>query len=94
MLYGVGSGTGAAADCLLLYRALSIGRMNVVAPVSAAVAAVVPVLVGLLMGERPTSAALLGVLPGPRRGRRGEPSPGVSDPTSTAPEPARWRPPD
>jgi uncharacterized membrane protein len=61
LLYGFGSGLGAAGGLLLLYRALSVGRMNVVAPVSAAVAAAVPVLVGLVLGERPAAAALLGV---------------------------------
>jgi uncharacterized membrane protein len=59
--YGFGSGLGAAAGLLLLYRALSVGRMNVVAPVSAAVAAAVPVLTGLALGERPAAAALIGV---------------------------------
>ena len=61
LLYGLGSGVGAAAGLLLLYRALSVGRMNVVAPVSAAVAAAVPVLTGLALGERPAVAALAGV---------------------------------
>src|SRR3954471_10256450 len=44
LLYGLGSGAGAAFGLLLLYRAMAVGRMNVVAPVSAAIAAALPVL--------------------------------------------------
>jgi uncharacterized membrane protein len=42
LLFGIGAGFGAAGGLLFLYRAMSVGRMNVVAPVSAAVAAAVP----------------------------------------------------
>ena len=48
LLAGVGSGTGTG----FLYRGFSSGRMGVVAPVSAVGAALVPVLVGTLAGER------------------------------------------
>lgn len=49
VLGGVGSGAG----LVFLYRGLSAGRMGVVAPVSAVGAALVPVLFGLVGGERP-----------------------------------------
>jgi len=58
---------GAAAGCVgplavgLLYRGLALGRMSVVAPVTAVVAAVVPFTWGLLQGERPSAIALVGV---------------------------------
>ncbi len=58
---------GAAAGCVgpvavgLLYRGLAIGRMSVVAPVTAVVAAVVPFGWGLAQGERPSTTALVGV---------------------------------
>jgi drug/metabolite transporter (DMT)-like permease len=45
----------------LLYRGLALGRMSVVAPVVAVVAASVPVAAGLGLGERPGAAALGGV---------------------------------
>jgi uncharacterized membrane protein len=48
VLAGLGSGLGTG----FLYRGLAAGRMSVVAPVSAVGAAVVPVLVGTLGGER------------------------------------------
>lgn len=56
-LAGVGVGAGAG----FLYRGLSAGRMGVVAPVSAVGAALLPVLVGLGTGERPSAITWLGV---------------------------------
>ncbi|MDQ3662561.1 MAG: DMT family transporter [Actinomycetota bacterium] len=55
---GVGSGVGAA----FLYRGLASGRMSVVAPLSAVAAALLPVVVGYISGERPTLVTWLGVL--------------------------------
>lgn len=57
-LAGVGSGTGGA----FLYRGFAAGRMGVVAPVSAVGAALLPVGVALLTGERPDLLVWLGVL--------------------------------
>jgi drug/metabolite transporter (DMT)-like permease len=58
LLAGVGSATGS----IYLFRGLSRGRMGLVAPVSAVGAAVLPVLVGVALGERPSWLAWLGVL--------------------------------
>lgn len=55
---GVGNGFGTA----FLYRGLSSGRMGVVAPVSGVGAVVVPVLVGLGAGERPSALVWVGVV--------------------------------
>jgi drug/metabolite transporter (DMT)-like permease len=57
-LSGLGSGLGSA----FLYRGLAAGRMGVVAPVSAVGAAVVPVVVGVATGERPTALVWLGIV--------------------------------
>ncbi len=57
-LAGVGNGLGAG----FLYRGLSLGRMGVVGPVSAVGAASLPVLAGLLGGERPEALVWLGIL--------------------------------
>lgn len=59
-----GAAGGAAGGLALsaFYRALSSGAMTVVAPTTAIVSAVVPVIVGLLMGERPSSTALIGIV--------------------------------
>ena len=58
LLAGVGSGVGTG----FLYRGFSSGRMSVVAPVSAVGAAVLPVLVGAVAGERPGTLVWIGVL--------------------------------
>jgi len=57
-LSGVGSGLGTA----FLYRGLANGRMSVVAPLSAVGAAALPVLVGVVTGERPSALAWLGIV--------------------------------
>jgi drug/metabolite transporter (DMT)-like permease len=57
-LSGIGSGLGTA----FLYRGLANGRMSVVAPLSAVGAAALPVLVGLVTGERPSALAWLGIV--------------------------------
>lgn len=44
-----------------LYRGLAIGQMGQVAPVAAVIGAVVPVVWGLVRGERPGPAALVGI---------------------------------
>jgi drug/metabolite transporter (DMT)-like permease len=56
-LAGVAGTVGIGA----LYRGLAIGRMGVVAPISAT-AVMVPVVVGLASGERPTSVQAAGMV--------------------------------
>jgi len=56
---------GGACGCLgvvLLYRGLASGRMAVVSPISAVVAAIVPVIGGLVSGERSGLLAVLGIV--------------------------------
>jgi drug/metabolite transporter (DMT)-like permease len=50
-----------AAGVGLLYKGLSVGRMSVVAPVTALLAAAVPVVAGYAEGERPGPAAVVGM---------------------------------
>lgn len=57
LLAGLGNGLGTA----FLYRGLASGRMGVVAPVSAIGAVLVPVVVGLLLGERPGVVVWIGI---------------------------------
>ena len=58
LVAGVANGVGTG----FLYRGLSSGRMGVVAPVSGVGAAVVPVAVGVLTGERPSALVWVGIL--------------------------------
>lgn len=63
LLAGLGTGMGTG----FLYRGFASGRMSVVAPVSGVGAAVVPVLVGALAGERLSAMVWTGIalaLPG------------------------------
>jgi drug/metabolite transporter (DMT)-like permease len=47
---------------VLLYRVLAIGPMSVVAPLTAVLSALVPVVVGVVRGERPGVVAVIGVV--------------------------------
>ena len=64
MLWGVSAALTGGVGVALLYRALAIGRMAVVAPTTAVCAVAIPVLVSVLLGERPGPAAVAGILLG------------------------------
>ncbi|MBI4259974.1 MAG: DMT family transporter [Actinobacteria bacterium] len=55
---GVCGGLGVAS----LFRGLAMGRMSAVAPVTAVVTAAVPIVTGIVLGERPGPGALAGVV--------------------------------
>lgn len=61
LLWGTLAGAAGGAGIPLLYRALAAGPMNVVAPLVALTSSVVPVLVGTLLGERPSATAWVGI---------------------------------
>ena len=69
MIAGVCQLAGIAA----LYRALAIGTMSVISPISASGAAVLPVIVGVAAGERPGRASGRGDGGGVRRRRARDP---------------------
>ena len=56
------AGAGSATGSIFLFRGLARGRMGVVAPISAVGAAALPVLVGVLLGDRPPWSVWVGVL--------------------------------
>jgi drug/metabolite transporter (DMT)-like permease len=60
-LWAAGVGGLGLLGLMAFYRALAIGTMSVVAPISATGVAI-PVLVGLLSGERPGSLQIAGML--------------------------------
>lgn len=62
LVWGAVGGIGGGSGVVLLYRGLAIGRMAIVAPTAAVGGAVIPVVVGLALGERPPALALVGVL--------------------------------
>ena len=61
VVIGAIGGLGGAAGVGLLYQALAIGPMSVVAPVTALLAAAVPVVAGVASGERPGLGATVGM---------------------------------
>jgi drug/metabolite transporter (DMT)-like permease len=61
IVIGIAAGIVGMVAVALFYRGLAIGRMGMVAPVTAVVSAIVPVGWGLAFGERPSALALVGV---------------------------------
>ncbi len=60
--WGAAAGLAGGIGVALLYRALAIGVMSVIAPVTAVCAVLIPLIVGVALGERPTVPAMLGVV--------------------------------
>lgn len=60
-LYGAIAGVCGAIGIVLLYHALSIGKMGVVSPITAVLAAALPVVAGLLRGDRLSSWQTAGI---------------------------------
>ncbi|MCP4435655.1 MAG: EamA family transporter [Actinomycetia bacterium] len=61
LMLGAAAGLVGGAAITAFYFGLSVGSMSVVAPTSAVTSAIVPVVAGLAMGERPGVVAWLGV---------------------------------
>ena len=62
LVWGAASGIGSGLGTYFLYHGLGTGQMNVVAPLSAVGAAVVPVIAGVGFGERPATLAWVGIV--------------------------------
>lgn len=60
--WGVAGGLTGSAGVLGLYIGLSRGNMTVVAPITGVVAAALPALVGVALGERPGALAVGGIV--------------------------------
>ncbi len=61
LAWGGLAGVTGVVGLVLFYRALSAGAMTVVAPITGVTSAAIPVVVGLVAGERPSTSRLLGV---------------------------------
>jgi drug/metabolite transporter (DMT)-like permease len=59
--WGLAAGVAGSVGVGFLYRGLARGRMSVVAPITAVLSAVIPLLFGLAIGERPSPIQLIGV---------------------------------
>lgn len=61
LFFGAAAGVFGGLGVVVVYRTLAKGPMSVVAPTTALSASAVPVLAGLVLGDRPGPAALLGI---------------------------------
>ena len=62
LVLGALGGVGGGAGIMLLYHSLAHGTMSIVSPVTAVMAAIVPVVSGVaLFGERPSTPAFVGI---------------------------------
>jgi uncharacterized membrane protein len=59
--WGAVAGVAGALGLIVFYRAMGDGPMSVVAPITALLTGIVPVVAGLAFGERPSALAWLGV---------------------------------
>lgn len=62
LVWGGIAGAAGVVALVMFYWALGHGAMTVVAPTTAVVGAVVPVIAGLVQGERPHAVALVGIV--------------------------------
>jgi drug/metabolite transporter (DMT)-like permease len=60
--WGAAAGLSGGVALLVFYRALAAGAMTVVAPLTAVMSAIVPVVGGALLGERPSILPLVGIV--------------------------------
>ena len=61
LMWGGVAGLAGGSGVALLYRALAVGTMGVVAPTTAVLAVMIPVAASVILGERPAARALAGI---------------------------------
>ncbi len=61
---GAAGGIGGMVGVIVMYSLMARAPMNIISPVTAVLAAVVPVVFGVIVGERPKMAAWLGIVVG------------------------------
>lgn len=63
-LFGALGGAAGLLGVALMYGLMTVAPINVISPVTAVLAVIVPVVVGVTVGERPASAAWIGIVLG------------------------------
>lgn len=61
LIYGIAGGACGLVGVIVMYSLMTIAPINVVSPVTAVLAAIVPVVVGVGIGERPHLTAWVGI---------------------------------
>lgn len=64
LVTGAGAGLAGALGLVVYLRSLAIGPMGVASPLAGVVGAVIPVVIGIVLGERPAPLAVLGIVLG------------------------------
>jgi drug/metabolite transporter (DMT)-like permease len=59
--FGTAGGVAGLIGVVVMYGLMTVAPMNVISPVTAVLAAIVPVIVGVLIGERPHLSAWAGI---------------------------------
>lgn len=63
-VFGIAGGAAGLLGVVVMYSLMTIAPINVISPVTAVLAAIVPVVVGVGIGERPAISAWFGILLG------------------------------
>jgi drug/metabolite transporter (DMT)-like permease len=61
LVYGALGGVAGLVGVILMYSLMTVAPMNVISPVTAVLAAILPVVVGVVIGERPRLFAWCGI---------------------------------
>jgi drug/metabolite transporter (DMT)-like permease len=64
ILFGILGGAAGLLGVTVMYQLMVTSPMNVISPVTAVLAAIVPIVVGVTVGERPAIAAWMGIAVG------------------------------
>lgn len=64
LAFGVAGGLSGLVGVTLMYALMAVAPMNIISPVTAVLAAMVPVAFGVAIGERPAVTAWLGIVVG------------------------------
>ena len=91
LLWGAAAGLTGGIGVALLYQALAIGTMAVVAPTTAVCAVAIPAAVSVLLGERPVPLAVAGIALGMLSIVRVSRQQGGTEPQGDAPASRRSR---
>ena len=64
VVFGVLGGLAGLVGVAVMYSLMTVAPMNIVSPVTAVLAAIVPIVVGVIVGDRPHVAAWFGIVLG------------------------------
>jgi drug/metabolite transporter (DMT)-like permease len=60
-IYGIAGGAAGLVGVVLMYSLMTVAPINIISPVTAVLAAIVPVAIGVGLGERPHMSAWFGI---------------------------------